>query len=156
MMLPERAIELIKKTAMGLDIYVVDITYKREDGKPVIRALVDKAGGIKMEECASLNRELSEIFDKEDVVLDEGYVLEVSSPGLDRKLVKNEDFVWALGRNLKVTTYGPIEGKNVFIGVLLGLGDESVTVEEDGVSTEIPRDKIASAKLNIDIDWSKK
>ena len=156
MELSERAIALVKGTAAELDIYVVDITYKRESGRPVLRVLVDKAGGINMEECASYNSKLSEIFDKDNVVEEEGYVLVVASPGLDRKLVKDEDFIWALGKSLKVTTYGPIDGKNTFTGVLLGLGDDSVTVEEKGVSVEIPRDKIANAKLNIDIDWSEK
>ena len=153
--------EIIKKVREILDpiaeerkYLVVDVTYKREGGKLALRILVDKEGGIAMDECVRLNNDLSEILDKEDTIAGE-YVLEVSSPGLDRKLKKNEDFIWAIGKNVKVTTYAPIDGKNVFTGKLLGLGEGTVVLDESGVSTEIPREKIANAKLEAQIDWSK-
>jgi len=107
-----------------------------------------------MAECAELNNELSELLDK-DSTTEAAYLLEVSSPGLDRKLKKDEDFKWAIGRKIKVTTYVPFEGKNVFSGKLLGLGEGCVVVEDKGASTQIPRDKIANAKLEHDIDWRK-
>ena len=94
-----------------------------------------------------MNSELSELLDKESVI--EGqYIVEVSSPGLDRKLKKDKDFVWAVGKKVKVTTYAPLDGKNTFRGTLLGLGEDTVVIDENGTSTEIPREKIASARLN--------
>ena len=134
---------------------VVDITYAREGGKSVLRIVIDTEGSLAMDECARLNNELSDLFDRENVV-DEPYLLEVSSPGLDRKLKKDKDFIWAVGKKIKVTTYTPLDGKNVFVGLLLGLGDGTVVLENNGISTEIPREKVASARVTPDIDWNKK
>jgi len=127
---------------------VVDATYKREGGRFVLRIALDKEGGITMDECARLNNELGELLDKENIV-EEGYLLEVSSPGLDRKLKSDSDFAWAAGKRVKINTFGPFEGKNVFSGTLIGLGIGTVVVDENGISTEIPREKIANARLAL-------
>jgi len=150
----ERVKDIINPIAEKLGYYIVDVTYKREGGRLVLRILLDTDGGITMDECAGLSNELSELLDKEGVI-DDQYFLEVSSPGLDRKLRKDEDFIWAIGRKIKVTTFGPIYEKSVFSGTLLGLGEGIIVVEENGTSWEIPREKIASAKLELHIDWSK-
>lgn len=154
MQVPERIKELIDSIAKERGYYIVDTTYKREGGKLMLRIFPDKPNGITMDECTRFNKELSELLDKESVIEDQ-YTLEVSSPGLDRKLEKDTDFVWAVGKQIRVTTYASLNGKNTFSGTLLGLGEERVVVDENGVSTEIPREKIASAKLALDIDWSK-
>jgi len=142
----ERIKELLEPIANARKYYIVDIAYRREAGRLVLRILADKEGGITMEECAGLSNELSELLDKGNIIEGE-YLLEVSSPGLDRKLKKDEDFLWAVGKRIKVTTYAPLDGKNVFLGVLAGLGDGTIIVEENGTSWEIPREKLASAKL---------
>jgi len=144
---------LLGPIANARKVYIIDIIYRREAGKPVLRILADKEGGITIDECASLNNELSELLDKENII-EEEYLFEVSSPGLDRKLKKDEDFIWAVGKKIKVTTYAPLDGKNVFTGVLAGLGDGTMVIsEKEGVSTEIPRNKIASAKLAIEAKY---
>jgi len=150
----EKVKDILKPIAEERKYYVVDVTYKREGGRLVLRILLDKDGGITMDECAGLNNELSELLDK-DSVIDDKYFLEISSPGLDRKLKKDEDFIWAIGKKIKITTFVPIYEKNAFSGTLLGLGEDKIVVEENGTSWEIPREKIASAKLELNIDWSK-
>ena len=142
----DRVKELIGPIAKERECYIVDITYKREGGGLVLRVLADKEGGIAMDECTALNNSLSELLDKEGVIPDQ-YTLEVSSPGLDRKLKTDEDFTWALGKKVKITTYGPLDGKNVFEGVLEGIGEGTIVVSGDGIATEIPRKKIANARL---------
>ncbi|MFH1593792.1 MAG: ribosome maturation factor RimP [Candidatus Omnitrophota bacterium] len=142
-----RISELLEPIVNTRKLYVVDITYNREGGTFVLRILLDKEGGITMDECAGLNSELADALDKENVI-DGHYVIDVSSPGLDRKLKEDRDFVWAIGKHVRITTFVPIEGKGRFSGILRGLGNGAVVVDEDGVSTEIPREKIASAKLN--------
>lgn len=127
--------------------FVLEMTYKREGGSFVLRIVIDKSGGVKMDECGRFNNELSELLDKGNVIEDR-YTLEVSSPGLDRKLKKDADFVWAVGKKIKLTMYAPFEGKSAFSGILLGLGEGTVVVNENETSTEIPREKIASARLN--------
>ena len=134
--------------------FVLDVEFKREGPERVLRITLDKPGGITMEECAQVNTKLGEILEQSNAI-NEHYVLEVTSPGLDRTLKKDSDFEWALGKNIKVSTYGPLDGKNVFKGKLFGLGDNAIVIEENGVSTEIPRDMIAKAKLDPEIDWNK-
>ncbi|NQU94971.1 MAG: ribosome maturation factor RimP [Candidatus Omnitrophica bacterium] len=155
MEIANRIKEILEPIANERKYCVVDIMYKREGGKLVLRILLDKEGGIAMDECAGLNSELSELLDKENAIEDQ-YTLEISSPGLDRKLEKDKDFVWAVGKKVKVTTYAPLDGKNTFRGTLIGLGEDTAVIDENGISTEIPREKIASARLESDIDWSKK
>ena len=148
----ERIRELLEPIANERKFYIVDITYRREGGRLALRILADKEGGITMEDCTGLSNELSELLDRENII-EEQYVLEVSSPGLDRKLNKDDDFVWAVGKRIKVTTYAPLDGKNVFLGVLAGLRDGTIVVsEKEGISTEIPRDKIASARLATEVN----
>ncbi|MBL7155762.1 MAG: ribosome maturation factor RimP [Candidatus Omnitrophica bacterium] len=143
--------ELVDPIAEERGYFIIDTTYKREGGKMVLRVLLDKEGGITMDECADINNTLSEFLDKENII-EEGCIVEVSSPGLDRKLETDRDFVWAVGKRIKVTTYEPVTDKKVFIGTLLGLGEDNIVIDEEGVSAEIPREKIASAKLEV--DWS--
>ena len=115
----------------------------------VLRILLDKASGITLDECGQVNKELSELLDKESVI-DERYALEVSSPGLGRAMKTDEDFQRVLGKDVKVTTYASVDGKNVFIGKLLGMGSSTIVIENnEGISTEIPREKIAKARLEI-------
>jgi ribosome maturation factor RimP len=147
-MIADKVRELLEPIAKERGYYVVDITYRREGGKFVLRIILDKDGGITLDECTGLNNELSGLLDKDNVI-EEEYTLEVSSPGLDRKLKKDEDFVWAVGKRVKVSTYAPLDGRNVFSGVLVGLGDGTVVVDENGTSTEIAREKIANAKLAL-------
>ncbi|MBN1353933.1 MAG: ribosome maturation factor RimP [Candidatus Omnitrophica bacterium] len=145
--------EIIASTAESEGYAVLEITPRREGGRLVLRVIADNEGGITIDECATLNNKLSELMDKENL-MDGPYVLEVSSPGLDKKLETDSDFRWALGKKIKVTTYTPVDGDKVFSGVLLGLGDGTIVIEENGVSVEISREKIAGARLNeIDADF---
>lgn len=130
-------------------IEIVDVTFRRENQGLVLRVLADKTGGITIVECEEMNNFLSEALDKEDVI-QEHYILEVSSPGLDRHLKTDRDFERMIGQGLEITTYEPIEGKKTHEGVLVGMEKESIVVESDGVSTVIPRSKIAMARLKID------
>jgi len=145
----EKAKELLEPIAKERGYFVVDVAYRREGGRFVLRIALDKQDGITVDECSRLNNELSELLDKEDAIA-EHYLLEVSSPGLDRKLKTDRDFVWAIGKNVRVNAYAPLplNGKNTFRGLLVGLGDGTMVVDENGVSTEIPREKVSSARLD--------
>lgn len=151
----ERVKELLGLMARERDYLVLEVGFKRQGPEKFLRITLDKPGGITLGECASVNTELGEKLEKENVI-SEHYVLEVTSPGLDRKLKADSDFLWAVGKKLKVTTYKPFDGKNVFKGKLIGLGEGTIVLEEDGKSTEIPRDMIAKAKLDPKINWDRK
>lgn len=145
----ERVNELIANYLEEYSIELVDITYRREQGGMVLRLIVDKRGGINLKECEDLNNYLSETLDKEDTI-NERYLLEVSSPGLDRPIKTDRDFERVMGRELDITTYEPIDGKKTHAGNLAGMDKEQIVIESDGISTVIPRAKIARAVLKIE------
>jgi ribosome maturation factor RimP len=131
-------------------VELVEITYRREGGGMTLRLLVDTPAGIKIDECEGLNKYLSERLDKEDVI-SEHYVIEVSSPGLDRPIRTDRDFERALGKRLEVTTYAPIDGRKTHEGTFIGMDKENIVIESAGVSTVIPRAKVALARLHVEI-----
>ena len=144
-----RVTEILSHIAEQRGIEIVDITYKKEGPAMVLRILLDKTGGITIDECGQINKVLSKLLDEENII-DGHYILEVSSPGLGRPMKTERDFQRVLGKDIKVTTYAPIDGKNVFIGKLLGIGSSTIVLEDnEGISTEIPREKIAKARLEI-------
>jgi len=146
----DRVTEILIPIAEKKSAFIVDVTYKREGRTMVLRVLMDKKDGIAIDECAEINNDLSTILDEENLI-DEYYILEVSSPGLDRILRKPKDFHWAVGKPIKATTYAPIEGNNVFRGKLLGVNEKSIVVQsKDGLTSEIPLKRIAKAKVDIE------
>jgi len=131
----------------GLEL--VEVIYRREQGGMVLRLLVDTADGITVDECEKLNNFLSEALDEENVI-DGHFVLEVASPGLDRAIVTDRDFIRVMDKELDISMYEPIDGKREHQGKLLGIDQDNIVIESAGVSTVIPRAKIAKAKLKID------
>ncbi|BBA70086.1 ribosome maturation factor RimP [Geobacter sulfurreducens] len=140
-------------TPQGLEL--VEVEYKREGRQMVLRLFVDKPGGISLDDCAAVSRELSEILDVEDVIR-EHYTLEVSSPGLNRPLKKEADYERYAGRLVKVRTFELLadeEGnrRKTFLGDLVGLSDGVVTLTlREGQLARIPLDKIAKANLEFE------
>ncbi|MDD5449563.1 MAG: ribosome maturation factor RimP [Candidatus Omnitrophica bacterium] len=132
-------------------IEMIDISYRREGPKMVLRLILDKKEGITLDECGWVNEKLGEILDKEDIISD-SYILECSSPGLDRLLRTRKDFERVIGKSVKINTYGPVEEKREHIGKVTACDDESVTVElkNTALARKIPLIKIASARLEIE------
>ena len=145
----ERAKELIGPYLKESGIELVDMTYRRESGGMTLRLLVDTPEGISIDECEAVNNAMSGILDKEDFV-DEHYVIEVSSPGLDRPIKSDRDFERSLGKELEVTTFCPIDARKMHMGRLAGMNREEIVLEANGISTIIPRDKIAVARLHVE------
>jgi len=143
-----RVNELIASYLEENNIELVDIIYRREQGGMVLRLLIDTAEGVTIADCEALNNYLSELLDKENV-MEDAYTLEVSSPGLDRPIVTDKDFTRAMGKMLDITTYEPIDMRKAHSGKLIGMDKDSVVMESDGVSTVIPRQKIAKATLKV-------
>ena len=128
---------------------LVDIIYRRESPGMVLRLLVDTHDGITIEQCEKLNQYLNETLDKENVI--EGhYVLEVSSPGLDRPLRTDRDFERVIGKELIITTFEPIDAKRTLEGKLISSDKENIVIDALDKNITIPRNKIAKATLDID------
>ncbi|MFH1996180.1 MAG: ribosome maturation factor RimP [Candidatus Omnitrophota bacterium] len=130
----------------GADL--VDIQHRREGRGLVVRVLVDRPDGITIGECGALSSIIGEAFDRE-AVIQEAYILEVSSPGLDRPIITENDFKRVLGKELVITTTEKVEGKIEHAGVFVGMNDAEIVIESSGLSTPVPKDKIAKAVRSI-------
>jgi len=133
--------------AYGLEL--VDVEYQRESQGWVLRVLLDREGGVTIDDCAQVSRELGTVLDVRELIPNP-YVLEVSSPGLTRPLKKPEDFQKYRNHLVKVKTFEPLEGRKNFKGTLLGLEGDLVRVVVDGQDYEIPLKSIAKANLEIE------
>jgi ribosome maturation factor RimP len=146
----ERVKALINGYLEENGIELVEITYKRREGGMTLRLLVDTAAGISIAECEALNNYLSGLLDKENII-DEHYLLEVASPGLDRPIKTDRDFERSVDKVLEVSTYQRVDDRKHHIGKLIGMDKEKIVLEAEGISTVILRSAIAMARLKIEI-----
>ncbi len=109
---------------------LVDVEYVKEGSTWYLRAYIDKEGGITVNDCELVAREMNEILDREDYVED-SYVFEVSSPGLTRPLKKEKDYVRNLGKPVEIRTYRAIDHKKEFVGILKAYDADSVTITDE-------------------------
>jgi len=146
---------LVLPILSSLGMELVELEFQREGRALVLRLFLDKPGGITLDDCATVSRELSEILDVEDVIHGR-YTLEVSSPGLNRPLKKPADFARATGRLVKVRTaelWADEEGnqRKTFLGELLGLEQGQVRLRlKEGQLAVIPLEKIARTNLEFE------
>jgi len=134
----------------GLELVDVEFVHEREGW--VLRLVIDKAGGVGLEDCAQASHAVETAIDVEDVVPHE-YHLEVSSPGLNRPLKKPEHFRRAAGQKVKVKTFGPIgePPRKHFSGILKDVRADGVVVEVEGAGPfQIPFKDIAKANLEFE------
>ena len=145
--------ELEKLIADYLNKHCVDLVefnYGYSGMTLVLRILVDKPeGGISLDECAYLNNQICSILDEKDI-LQERYILEVSSPGLDRPLKTKKDYLRCINRKVRFFLSEQINNKIELEGFIRQAKDESVEIEADDVALEIAFDKIARAKQVIE------
>ncbi len=127
------------------EIELVDVEYVKERDW-YLRIYIDKSGGIGLDDCQKFSEEFGKVLDRE-AVINGSYILEVSSPGLDRLLKKERDFVRERGKKVDVTFYAPFNGKKQIIGVLTGFDGTTLTLDDIDL---IPMDKVASVRLHID------
>lgn len=128
---------------------LVDIEFVKEHSNWILRAYLDKDGGFTIDDCEKVSREFSDLLDKEDFI-QESYILEVSSPGLDRPLKKDRDFARSIGKKVEVKLYKPLENKKEFSGVLKEYDNTSVTIEIDGLKKTLEKKDIAIIRLAIE------
>jgi len=128
----------------GLEL--VDLEYRREGRRWVLRLFIDKEGGVTIADCAAVSRDLGDILDAKDAV-PEAYVLEVSSPGLNRRVRKKEDFSRFAGRKVEVRLTAPQYGRRKIVGNILGVEGEAVVVAAPESTYSIALEDIARATL---------
>ena len=134
--------------AQGVELVEVEFTQPRR-GRATLRLFVDREGGITLGEIARVSRVVGELLDVHDLI-SSAYTLEVSSPGLTRKLKTPRDYERYTGRLVRLTTRGPWQGKQVHRGILKGLADEEVSLAEGETLVRIPLTEIAKARLDFE------
>ena len=132
--------ELLENTA--LELVAVDYVKERDW---YLRVFIDKEGGVDLDDCQDLSRKLEELLDAQDLI-NTSYILEVSSPGLDRELKKPRDFQREMGKDIDVSLFAPLDGKKVVTGPLSAYDGETINVGD----MAIPMDKVAKVNLHID------
>jgi len=138
--------KLLEPTVERLGYELVDLEARLGGKGGLVRVFIDKPGGIDLDDCETVSRAVSALLDVEDPVPG-NYNLEVSSPGLDRKLTKVEHFQRFAGEIVKVQTRFPIEGRRRFRGTLVSSDEENIVVEVDGESHSLPLKTIDNARL---------
>ena len=122
---------------------LVDVEYVKEGSNWYLRAYIDKEGGITINDCEAVAREMNELLDAEDFIPD-SYTFEVSSPGLGRPLKKEKDFVRNMGKEIEIRTYRAIDRSKEFYGTLTSYDADSVTItDEEGKTITFLRSDIA-------------
>ncbi len=130
---------------------LVHLEVRRESRGLILRLYIDKEGGVTLDDCARISRQISAQLDVEDPI-ENRYTLEVSSPGLDRPLFTDLDFARFAGRQIRLSTHVPLEGRRHFQGRLDGIVEGSVRLTlEGGRQVAIPRDQVAKARLEVEI-----
>lgn len=141
--------ELVTPITEENRLELVDVEYKKEGKDWFLRIFIDKEGGVTVDDCTRVSREIEDLIDVEEVV-PTSYVLEVSSPGLERPLKKEKDFLRFKGKRAHVTTYTPIHGQKNFKGTIRDFQEDILFLDIDSQSVEIPKNQIAKAKLEIE------
>lgn len=145
----KRTEEFLEKLSSELKFELVDIEFVKEAGEYYLRVYCDMDGSIGIEDCAEISRHLSDWLDEEDFI-DEGYILEVSSPGLGRTLKKDKDFLRELGKEVELKLYKARDGVKDFEGVLKSFDGENITVETEDKDEVFTKKEIANIRLKID------
>ena len=109
---------------------LVDVEYVKEGGTWYLRAYIDKEGGITVNDCEAVAREMNELLDAEDFI-SESYIFEVSSPGLGRPLKKEKDYIRNMGKEVEIRTYRAINRSKEFYGILKEYDKDSVTIVDE-------------------------
>jgi ribosome maturation factor RimP len=138
--------DLVEPVLDEIGFELVDVEYLSEHGRWVLRLYIDKDGGVNLDDCVRVSRELGDLIDVKDIIEHE-YVLEVSSPGLNRPLVRETDFIKVIGKKIKVRMKEKIDGRMNFSGRLMDFKDQRLVVEIENRLIELPWSGIDKANL---------
>ncbi|AXB81731.1 ribosome maturation factor RimP [Megasphaera hexanoica] len=144
----ELVAEEVEKIIAGTALELVDVEYVRERNW-YLRVFIDKQGGVDLEDCQAVSEKLSKILDEKDPISD-NYLLEVSSPGLDRVLKKEKDFIRYQGRDVDIHFFKPHNGTKLLTAVLKGREGDVLTVSHDETEETLDMKDISQIRLHID------
>ena len=146
----KKALEVADVVADNLGLSVVDAEYKKEGNDKFLRIYIDQPDGVGLNECEKFSREFEKEFDKLDPI-DEAYILEVSSPGVERKLKTEREVLLYIGKKVSVKLYKAINSKKEFTAVLKRYENKTVTVSVDDEEINIPLNEAVYIKLYFEM-----
>jgi ribosome maturation factor RimP len=146
----QAVMELIEPVLIAEGLELVDVEYKKEGKNWVLRIFIDKDGGVAVEDCQKISHLTGDLIEVEETITTP-YSLEVSSPGLDRVLKREKDFLRFKGRQIRLHSLSPIDSRRKFTGILTDFKDQTVFMESDGKLFEIPLRQVGKANLVIEI-----
>lgn len=150
-LITREVVDLVEPVLEELGYELVDVEYLSNLGRWVLRLYIDKAGGVSINDCARVSGEVGDLIDVKDIIPHE-YLLEVSSPGLDRPLKKEKDLLSALGKKVKVKMQVPVKGRRNFTGYLRTFQGGILTLEVGGISVTLPWRDVERANLVYEFD----
>ena len=139
---------VVESIIESTELELVDVEYVHER-EWYLRVFLDKEGGIDLDDCQMVSEQLSQVLDEKDPIK-ENYLLEVSSPGLDRVLKKDKDFIRYHGRDVDIQLFKPIDGKKQYTGALQRFSDDAITIQVQEETISIERAAIAQIRLHLD------
>ncbi|MBN2134259.1 MAG: ribosome maturation factor RimP [Acidobacteria bacterium] len=143
--------ELSEKVVENAGMELVELEYHKEGKTWVLRLFIDKEGGVTLDDCTDISKELGVQLDVEDII-QHHYLLEVSSPGINRLLKKENDFARSVGKKIKVQMKRPQENRKNFAGILEKFENGMITVlTDDKLKFELDINDIQKARLNEEI-----
>jgi ribosome maturation factor RimP len=138
--------EISESLVVSEGMELVDLEYRREGPRWMLRLFIDKEGGVTVDDCARISRELGDLLDVKDLI-PQAYVLEVSSPGLNRRIRKKKDFSRFAGQKVQLLLVSPRDGRRKIVGDLVGVeGEEVVVIGSEG-RFSVALENIAKANL---------
>ena len=147
----DRVREIAERIAASTGLEVVEVELRGGGKARMLRIFIDKPGGVTHDDCANLSREVGTILDVEDVIPGASYLLEVSSPGLDRKLIRPADYERFTGSRVKLTTRQPVNGNHHFEGRLESFQQGRLTLEMNAARKKPRPGSAAPQKLEIEL-----
>lgn len=140
--------QLLERVIVAMGYELVGVEYHPNSKRALLRIYIDKPQGITVDDCALVSHQISGVLDVEDPLPGE-YNLEVSSPGLDRPLFKVSDYERFAGETIRVRLRGLLDGRRKFRGILRGLQDGCVRIEENGAEVQVPLEQVDKANLEL-------
>ncbi len=145
----ERLATLIQTTVTGLGYELWGYEYRPQKESALLRIFIDSESGITVDDCGIVSNQLGTALDVEDLI-PVAYILEVSSPGLDRVLFVPEHYARYIDQQIKVRTRLPVQKRRNFVGKLLNAGETTISMDVEGTAVEIPYDIVDRARLVLD------
>lgn len=144
-----RTEQLLQPIAEANGVSVYDVEYVKEGSEYYLRAYIEKPGGVNIQDCENVSRALSDELDRQDFIPD-AYILEVSSPGLGRTLKKDRHLEAAIGQEVEIKLYKPIDKCKEFAGILESFDPENIVIREGDQKRTFGRSEIALIRLALD------